>query len=86
MVKETVRWRSVGPLAAVPHRLAEDDWYNGMFMPKGTICIPDIWYMNRDPGVYGENAARFDPTRHLDATGEIASGASGAKCFIWFRP
>ena len=35
--------------------------------------------MNRDPEVYGENAAQFDPTRHLDATGEIASGAPGAK-------
>ena len=41
MVKEILRWKPVGPLA-VPHRLAEDDWYNGMFIPKGTICIPDV--------------------------------------------
>jgi cytochrome P450 len=78
MLKEILRWRPVGPLG-VPHRLAEDDWYNGMFIPKGTVCIPDIWHMNRDPEVYGENAAHFDPARHLDATGEIASGAHGAK-------
>lgn len=78
MVKEILRWRPVGPLA-VPHRLVEDDWYNGMFIPKGTICIPDIWHMNRDPEVYGENAAHFDPTRHLDTSGEVATGASGAK-------
>ena len=78
VVKELLRWRPVGPLA-VPHRLSEDDWYNGMFIPKGTTCIPDVWCMNRDPEVYGENAGHFDPTRHLDATEEIASsGASGA--------
>jgi len=50
-----------------------------MFIPKGTICIPDIWHINRDPEVYGKNAAHFEPARHLDATGEIAPGASGVK-------
>jgi len=76
MVKELLRWRPNGPLG-VPHRCIEDDWYEGMFIPKGTICIPNIWHMNHDPEVYGENAAHFDPARHLDASGEIASGASG---------
>jgi hypothetical protein len=50
-----------------------------MFIPKGTICIANMWHMNRDPEVYGENAADFDPARHLDASGKIRSGASGAK-------
>ena len=79
MVKEVLRWRPVGPLG-VPHRSTEDDWYEGMFIPKGTICIPNMWHMNRDPDVYGEDAADFDPARHLDATsGKFTSGASGAK-------
>ncbi|KAF8505426.1 cytochrome P450 [Russula emetica] len=78
MVKEVLRWRPIGPLG-MPHRSTEDDWYEGMFIPKGTICIPNIWHMNRDPEVYGTNAADFDPARHLDASGEITSGASGAK-------
>ena len=78
MVKEVLRWRPIGPLG-MPHRSTEDDWYEGMFIPKGTICIPNVWHMNRDPGVYGVNAAHFDPARHLDANGRITSGVSGTK-------
>jgi cytochrome P450 len=75
MVKEVLRWRPVAPLAA-PHQSTEDDWYEGMFIPKGTICIPNLWHMNRDPEVYGQNTEDFDPARYLDATGEIAPGES----------
>ena len=78
MVKEVLRWRPIGPLG-VPHRSTEDDWYEGMFIPKGTICIPNAWHMNRDPEVYGVNAADFDPARHLDASGQITSKSSGTK-------
>ena len=75
MVKEVLRWRPVAPLAA-PHKSTEDDWYEGTFIPKGTICIPNLWHMNRDPEVYGQNTEDFDPTRYLDATGEMAPGES----------
>jgi len=71
MVKEIVRWGTVAPLG-LPHRTTADDWYQGMFIPKGAICIPNVWLMNRDPEVYGENAAQFDPARHLDGNGDIA--------------
>lgn len=37
-VKEAMRWRPVTPLA-FPHALAEDDWVDGMFLPKGTVII-----------------------------------------------
>jgi len=75
MVKEVLRWRPPAPFAA-PHQSMEDDWYEGMFIPKGTTCIPNVWYMNRDPEIYGENAAHFDPARHL---GDIAPGMSDAR-------
>jgi len=78
MVQEILRWRPVAPLA-LPHQLTEDDWYEGMFIPKGTICIPNVWHMNHDPEVYGENAAHFDPARHLDANGDVKSGRSDVK-------
>jgi cytochrome P450 len=79
MVKEILRWRPSGPQAA-PHSSTEDDWYEGMFIPKGTICIPNVWYMNHDPEVYGETADHFDPGRYLDeARGEVAHGPSDAK-------
>ena len=77
MVKEILRWRTVAPLG-LPHRITEDDWYEGMFIPKGTICISNIWHMNRDPEIYGENAAHFDPARHLDTSVDIAPGPSDA--------
>ena len=78
MVKEVLRWRPIAPLSG-PHRCTEDDWYEGMFIPKGAICLPNVWFMNRDPEIYGENAAHFDPARHLDANGDIAPGPLNAK-------
>jgi cytochrome P450 len=78
MVKELLRWRTIAPMA-VPHRTTEDDWYEGMFIPKGTICIPNVWYMNHDPEIYGEDADHFDPARHLDANGDIAPGPPDTK-------
>jgi len=78
MVQEILRWRPVAPLA-IPHQLTEDDWYDGMFIPKGTICIPHVWHISRDPEVYGENVAHFDPARHLDGNGDIKPGPSGAR-------
>jgi cytochrome P450 len=75
MVKETLRWRPVGPVG-VPHRTTEDDWHEGMFIPKDTICITNVWHMNRDPEIFGENVEHFDPGRYLDAR---AAGMSDIK-------
>jgi cytochrome P450 len=73
MVKEALRWRPAAPLGA-PHRSTEDGWYEGMFIPKGTLCIANLWHMNRDPEIYGKNTEDFDPGRHLDANGYLGSG------------
>ena len=75
IVKELLRWRPAAPLPA-PHRTIEDDWYEGLFIPKGTICIPNLWHMNRDPEIFGSNTEHFDPGRYLDAHGELAGGVS----------
>jgi len=24
--------------------LSQDDWYEGFFIPKGTVCLANIWY------------------------------------------
>jgi len=71
MVKEMLRWRPVDPVG-LPHLSTEDDWYNGMFIPKGTIMIANVWHLNRDPEIYGADAAHFNPARFLDANGEVA--------------
>jgi cytochrome P450 len=75
MVMEILRWRPATPLGGI-HRSTEDDWYEGMFIPKGTVCIANVWHLNRDPEMFGENVAHFDPARHLDANGDIPSGQS----------
>jgi cytochrome P450 len=69
MVKETLRWRPVAP-SGVPHRATEDDWYDGMYIPKDTFCIPNVWHLNRDPDIFGKNTDDFDPARYLDASGD----------------
>jgi cytochrome P450 len=78
MVKEALRWRPVAPLG-VPHQSTEDDWFEDMFIPKGTLCFTNVWHMNRDPELFGKNTEHFDPARYLDANGELASGVSDIK-------
>ncbi|KAH9053934.1 cytochrome P450 [Lactarius vividus] len=70
MVKETVRWAPTVPLG-VPHASTEDDWYEGMFIPKGTVCLQNMRVLNFDPDVFGGNAAEFDPSRYLDEKGRV---------------
>ncbi|KAH9958534.1 cytochrome P450 [Lactifluus volemus] len=79
MVKETLRWASIGPLS-VPHRSTEDDWYEGMFIPKGTICVPNVMAYDRDPEVYGEGRGAIQPGRDiLMPNGDVVSGPSDTK-------
>lgn len=39
---ECVRWNTVLPIG-VPHRVTEDDEYEGYHVPKGSIIIPNVW-------------------------------------------
>ncbi|KAI9450392.1 cytochrome P450 [Lactarius psammicola] len=78
MVKEMLRWRPVVPLG-IPHLSTKDDWYNGMFIPKGTTMLANIWQLNHDPTIYGADAADFNPARFLDSNGEVAPGPPETK-------
>ncbi|KAJ7121823.1 cytochrome P450 [Mycena crocata] len=71
MVRETLRWKTVAPIS-VPHQSTEDDWYHGYYIPKGTICIPNAWAMNKDPEVYGPDVNEYKPQRYLDKNGKLA--------------
>ena len=42
IVREVLRWHPVVPLG-VPHAVARDNIYNGYFIPKGSIVVPNIW-------------------------------------------
>lgn len=70
IIRETLRWNPVSPISS-PHRTMEDDYYNGWYIPKDTIVLPNVWAMNRDKSVYGPDADEFNPSRHLDASGTI---------------
>ncbi|KAH9960180.1 cytochrome P450 [Russula dissimulans] len=73
VIREVLRWRPALPLG-VPHAATNDDWYEGMFIPKGTICIPNAWNCNHDRDVFGPDADEFRVERHLDERGELLSG------------
>ncbi|ETW77818.1 cytochrome P450 monooxygenase 60 [Heterobasidion irregulare TC 32-1] len=78
MVKETFRWRSPDPLG-VPHSSCKDDWYQGLFIPAGTICIVNCWALNHDPDIYGPDVDQFRPDRHLNNQALIVPGSSDTK-------
>ncbi|KAK1808405.1 hypothetical protein LTR12_017238 [Friedmanniomyces endolithicus] len=74
-VKEAMRWRPVTPLA-FPHALAEDDWVDGMFLPKGTVILVNAWGMQHDPKRFA-NPEVFDPEHYAGCTTlatELANG------------
>ena len=70
-----MRWRPVTPLA-FPHALAEDDWVDGMFLPKGTVVIVNAWGMHFDEERF-PNPEVFDPDHFAGTTtlaNELANG------------
>ncbi|THU89650.1 cytochrome P450 [Dendrothele bispora CBS 962.96] len=70
IVKEILRWQT--PLTVgVPHATSEDDYYEGYFIPKGTVCMANVMGLHRDPEIYGPDADEFRPERHLNDDGEI---------------
>ena len=62
-----------------PHASLEDDFYEGFFIPKGTVVLPNLWEINRDINVYGPDAHVFNPGRHLDRGGQLLRGLSSTK-------
>ncbi|KAH8997632.1 cytochrome P450 [Lactarius deliciosus] len=76
MVKETLRWSPIAPFS-VPHASTADDWYEGMLIPKGTICLQNMGVLNFDPEVFGDNVAEFDPSRYLDEKGRVKTQMGG---------
>lgn len=42
VVKEVLRWHPVAPMG-IPHMSIEDDVWEGYFIPKGSLLMPNIW-------------------------------------------
>lgn len=81
--KEILRWNVVAPLA-VPHRVIEDDVYEGYYIPKGSLVIPNIWFMLNDPQRYA-NPSEFNPERFLGNDGKEPETDPRTICFGFGR-
>ncbi|KAF7348420.1 hypothetical protein MSAN_01796300 [Mycena sanguinolenta] len=67
--REVFRWRPILPFA-IPHATSNDDIYEGYFIPKGTMVLPNVWAMAHDESMY-PNPDKFDPERFLNADGQL---------------
>jgi cytochrome P450 len=64
LIKEVLRWRPVNKFG-MTHATSEDDWYEGHFIPKGSIAVLNWWAIHRDPNLW-TNPEDFDPSRYLN--------------------
>ncbi|KAG1753720.1 cytochrome P450 [Suillus paluster] len=51
LVKEVLRWNAVAPNGG-PRRVTEDDIHDGYYIPKGSLVMPNVWFMLNDPRTY----------------------------------
>jgi len=71
VVREVLRWRPIVPLA-IAHATSEDDIYEGYFIPKGTMVLPNVWAMVHDESVYPD-PDKFNPERFLNPGGQLST-------------
>lgn len=75
LCSETLRWHPATPIG-LPHKLKQDDVVNGYFIPKGTICIGNSWFLLRSERDYGSNTNEFRPERFLDGSAKLNPDAA----------
>ncbi|KAI0373687.1 CyP450 monooxygenase [Pilatotrama ljubarskyi] len=63
IIKECLRWQNAAPIG-LPHRVVEDDEYNGYFIPAGTVIFPNAWAILHNPDDYPEPDS-FLPERFI---------------------
>ncbi|KAG1758394.1 cytochrome P450 [Suillus occidentalis] len=83
LVKEILRWNVVLP-TGFPHCVAEDDIHDGYYIPKGSLVLPNIWFMLNDPRTYA-NPSQFNPERFLAKDGKEPETEPRTMCFGFGR-
>jgi len=69
LLRETMRWRPVVPLA-FPHTTVKDDIYKGFFIPKGALVMANGWAISQDEALY-PNPEVFHPERFFNPDGTL---------------
>lgn len=44
---ETLRWHPISPIP-LAHVSEADDMYEGYFIPKGSMMLANVWYVNQE--------------------------------------
>ena len=92
IVKETLRWRPVVPMA-LPHRVTDTVVTISQRVPFASrmcgkyrechtvskVLTIRCRAINHDPDVYGADAHEFNPARHLDGEGKIKPALADTK-------
>ncbi|PCH42020.1 cytochrome P450 [Wolfiporia cocos MD-104 SS10] len=63
LIQEVHRWNPVVPLG-LPHKVSQDDTYDGYFIPANSTIIVNIWAILHDPTIYPD-PMEFRPERYL---------------------
>jgi len=66
----------------LPHRVMQDDLYDGCFIPKGSLVFANIWAMLRDPQIFPE-PERFNPDRYLEKTDDETARWRDPRVFVF---
>jgi len=82
VVNETLRWGVPVPLN-LPHKVAEDDVYHGMHIPKGSLVFANIWAIMHDERLY-PSPDEFKPERFIGLDKETATKTDPANFVFGF--
>nr|CAD7423530.1 unnamed protein product [Timema monikensis] len=67
VIREALRKATIIPLSVVK-KCTEDTYFQGYFIPKGTMVVPNLWAAHMDPEFWGD-PENFRPDRFLDERG-----------------
>jgi cytochrome P450 len=81
LFSETFRWGVPVPLG-LPHRVMQDDVYDGRVIPRGSLVFANIWAMLRDPEVFPD-PEQFDPERYLEKVDEETARRRDPRGFVF---